>query len=133
MKIKSLYNNINTKQIQNNNPNEEINKLKEIINQKEIIISKLNFDKNNLEKKLAESTQSHEDEIKSVLNYKNSEINIFKNLLNKQKSNTTLNNVQIQINKMKQEIASKNNLINSLKQKITQFNNDYNKKNKKKQ
>ena len=30
-KIKSLYNNINTKQIQNNNPNEEINKLKEII------------------------------------------------------------------------------------------------------
>ena len=55
-------------------------------------------------------------------------MNTFKNLLNKQQSNSALNNVQMQINKMKQEIASKNNLINSLKQKITQFNNDYNKK-----
>ena len=55
-------------------------------------------------------------------------MNTFKNLLNKQQSNSALNNVQMQINKMKQEIASKNYVINSLKQKITQFNNDYNKK-----
>ena len=125
-KIKSLS---NMNQIGNNKePNDQVNKLKEIINEKEITISKLIYDKNNLEKKMVELERENQDKIKSMMNYKNNQINIFKNLLNKQNSNISLTNVQAQLNKMRQEITSKNNLINSLNQKITQFNNDYKKK-----
>ena len=99
-KIKNLLNNINdlnSKQNinMNNNPNEQIGKLKEIISEKEIQISKLNLDKNNLQKKITEIKQSFEIEKKQLLDYKNSQMNTFKNLLNKQQSNSALNNVQM--------------------------------------
>ena len=66
-KIKSLSNMSNINQISNSqNQNEQINKLKEIINEKEITISKLNYDKNILEKKMVELSQSNQDKIKKV-------------------------------------------------------------------
>ena len=48
---------MNNQIINKKEPNDQINKLKEIINDKEITISKLIYDKNNLEKKLVELEQ----------------------------------------------------------------------------
>jgi chromosome segregation ATPase len=143
-KMKRLQANINNKNF-NVNINEEINKLNNIIDENEIKISKLELDKKNLEQKLDEAQKSHANEIKLMLDYKNSELSIYQNILDKYKAdnngnnplisnnpinndNLSLRNVQIQINKMKQEIAKKNNIINALNNKITQFNADYNKK-----
>ena len=59
-KIKSLSENINelnAKKNTNINPNEQIFQLKEIINQKEILIAKLNLDNNNFKKKFSEIKQ----------------------------------------------------------------------------
>ena len=39
-----------------------------------------------------------------------------------------MKNIQLEINKLKKEIESKNSIIKALNQKITKFNNDYNKK-----
>jgi chromosome segregation ATPase len=140
-KIKKLQN--NNKNI-DTNTNDEINKLKNIIDENEIKISKLELDKKSLEQKLEDYQRAHQNEIKLMLDYKNSELSVYQNLVDKYKNNTnnnnsninnnnnsnnlTLKNVQMQINKMKQEIASKNNIINSLNKKISQFNEDYNKK-----
>ena len=119
------------------------------MDEKDIQISKLNLDKENLEKKIILLNQTHQKEIKSILDYKNSELNIFKNLLNNQIStknnavdggtfpslsdnsnfsNINMKNIQLEINKLKKEIESKNSIIKALNQKITKFNNDYNKK-----
>ena len=143
-KLKRLQANNNNKNM-NTNINEEINKLNNIIDENEIKISKLEIDKKNLEQKLDETQKSHANEIKLMLDYKNSELSIYQNILDKYKNsnignnntvsnnvsnndNLSLMNVQTQINKMKQEIAKKNNIINALNIKITQFNEDYNNK-----
>ena len=141
-KLKRLQSTINNKNI-NLNSNEEINKLNNIIDQNEIKISQLELDKKGLEQKLEEIQKNHENEIKLMIDYKNSELAVYQNLLDKYKNNDnnsvipnnennndnlTLKNVQMQINKMKQEIANKNKIIISLNNKINQFNDNYKKK-----
>jgi phage host-nuclease inhibitor protein Gam len=74
-----------------------------------------------------------------MLNYKNSELTTYQNIINKLKNNNNnnkstknndliLQNVQMQINNMRAEITGKNKIIDSLKKKITKFNEDYNRK-----
>jgi hypothetical protein len=113
------------------NNNEEINRLNNIIDENEVKISKLEFDKKTLEQRLDECQKFHENEIKLMLNYKNSELSVYQNLIDKyqNESNNQYNakNIQMQINKMRQEINVKNQIINSLNNKISQFNEKCNK------
>jgi hypothetical protein len=113
------------------NNNEEINRLNNIIDENEVRISKLEFDKKALEQRLDECQKFHENEMKLMLNYKNSELSVYQNLIDKyqNENNNQLNakNIQNQINKMRQEINEKNQTINSLNNKISQFNENYNK------
>jgi len=129
-KLKKFQNSDNNQNVNMNN-NEEINRLNNIIDENEVKISKLEFDKKTLEQRLYECQKSHENEIKLMLNYKNSELNVYQNLIDKyqNENNNDLNakNIQMQINKMRQEINIKNQIINSLNNKISQFNENYNK------
>ena len=129
-KLKKIQNSDNNKK-ENMNNNEEINKLNNIIDENEVKISKLEIDKKNLEQRLDECQKSHESELKLMLNYKNSELSVYQNLIDKyqNQSDNQLNakNIQIQINKMRQEINIKNQIIDSLNNKISHFNENYNK------
>ena len=152
--LKRLQTIIKTKNININN-NNEINKLNNIIDEKEIKISKLSLDKKTLEQRLEEYQKSHENELKLMLDYKNSELAVYQNIIDKYKNNNNninnnfnisssntknnsnnnntnndlkIKNLQIQINKMRQEIENKNKTINLLNKKINKFNDDYNKK-----
>ena len=128
-KLKKFQNSDNNQNINMNN-NEEINRLNNIIDENEVKISKLEFDKKTLEQRLDECQKFHENEIKLMLNYKNSELSVYQNLIDKyqNESNNQYNakNIQMQINKMRQEINVKNQIINSLNNKISQFNEKYN-------
>jgi chromosome segregation ATPase len=112
-----------------------------IIEQNQNMISKLKFDKKNLEQKLIENKKAHENEIKQLLNYKNSELSSYQNIIEQMQKNQKVNldispknnklslkNVKIQIEKLKAEISNKNKIINSLNNKISKFNEDYNNK-----
>ena len=95
----NINNNLNS-----NNINATITKLNSKIDENEIIISKLKFDKKNLQMKLDEANKSHEKELKLMLNYKNSELSVY----------------QKAIDKFKKQISNKPNLI------LNDDNNNYN-------
>lgn len=124
-KLKRALNMNNSK---NMNTNDEINRLNNIVDENEIKVSKLELDKKALEQKLDEYQKSHENELKLMLDYKNSELAVYQNIIDKYKNNNsdfknnfnllnnnngngnndmTLKNFQNQLNKMKQEINSK--------------------------
>ena len=86
------------------NINAIIKKLNSKIDENEIIISKLKFDKKNLQMKLDEANKSHEKELKLMLNYKNSELSVY----------------QKAIDKFKKQISNKPNII------LNDDNNNYN-------
>ena len=140
---------MNNSKNMNMNNKDEVNRLNNIIDENEIKISKLELDKKALEQKLDEYQKSHENELKLMLDYKNSELAVYQNIVDKYKNNNDdlknnfnllnngnnngnndmiFKNFQNQLNKMKQEINSKNQTINLLNKKISQFNEDYNKK-----
>ena len=129
-KLKKFQNSDNNQNV-NMNKDEEVNRLNNIIDENEVKISKLEFDKKTLEQRLDEYQKFHENEIKLMLNYKNSELSVYQNLIDKyqNENNNELNakNIQMQINKMRKEINVKNQIINSLNNKISQFNENYNK------
>ena len=95
----NINNNLNS-----NNINATITKLNSKIDENEIIISKLKFDKKNLQMKLDEANKSHEKELKLMLNYKNSELSVY----------------QKAIDKFKKQISNKPNII------LNDDNNNYN-------
>jgi len=95
----NINNNFNS-----NNINATITKLNSKIDENEIIISKLKFDKKNLQMKLDEANKSHEKELKLMLNYKNSELSVY----------------QKAIDKFKKQISNKPNII------LNDDNNNYN-------
>ena len=118
-----IYQKIN----QNNNEiNSTISKLKNKIDESDIIISKLKFDKKNLENKLEETNKSHENELKLMLNYKNSELSVYQKAIDnfkKQISNTSNNDLLNNGNYL-QKFSEYQNKINTLSNELSNFTLD---------
>ena len=153
-KIKKIQNNNDINYINNNNKdiNSNILKLNNKIDQNEIIISKLKFDKKLLETKLSEEKKNHENELNLMLNYKNSELSVYQKAIDdfkSQNNNIHLNSTN-EINKMKtlknqlkilstknksfennisilkNNLSKKDDIINSLNKKIIELEGNFN-------
>ena len=127
-RFQSNKNNINNKDI-----NSIIAKLNSRIDESDIIISKLKFDKSVLETKLSEEKKYHENELNLMLNYKNSELSVYQKAIDNFKAkknnnnilNTDKNNQIFQYSDYESKINSLTNKLNiissekkSLKEKI---------------
>ena len=140
-KLKRLINDRNNPILQNNNNNinlmeikTKLTKLKSKIDESDIIISKLKFDKKTLEMKLEETKISHENELKLLLNYKNSELSVYQKTIDnfkKQNSNKLNtfplnNNLDIPLNNKNyiQKFTEYENKINTLSNEINNYNLD---------
>ena len=128
-RFQSNKNNINN----NKDINSIIAKLNSRIDESDIIISKLKFDKCVLETKLSEEKKYHENELNLMLNYKNSELSVYQKAIDNFKAkknnnnilNTDKNNQIFQYSDYESKINSLTNKLNiissekkSLKEKI---------------
>jgi len=108
--------------INSNNINATIAKLNSKIDENEIKISKLKFDKKNLQMKLDETNKSHEKELELMLNYKNSELSVYQKAIDKfKKQISNKPNIILKDDNNNNNINFSNN-INYL-QKITDYEN----------
>ena len=137
-RFQSNKNNINNKDI-----NSIIAKLNSRIDESDIIISKLKFDKSVLETKLSEEKKYHENELNLMLNYKNSELSVYQKAIDNFKTkknnnnilNTDKNNQIFQYSDYESKINSLTNKLNiissekkSLKEKINLLNRNISEK-----
>ena len=119
-RFQSNKNNINNKDI-----NSIIAKLNSRIDESDIIISKLKFDKSVLETKLSEEKKYHENELNLMLNYKNSELSVYQKAIDNFKTkknnnnilNTDKNNQIFQYSDYESKINSLTNKLNIIKKK----------------
>ena len=139
-----LKKNMNVNDNENNGKKDkdinEIIKLENKIEEYEILISKLKFDKKALEEKIENIINDHENEKNLLINYKNSEIKACNKIIEDYKAfirnnnisintnnNRNLNgNENIQFQKLMTELAKKDKIINSLKNKINEISNEFN-------
>jgi ribosomal protein L36 len=146
-KIKKYENDSKQKMNVNENENNgkkdkdinEIIKLRNKIDEYEILISKLKFDKKALEEKIENIINDHNNEKKMLVNYKNSEIKACNKIIEDYQkfirnnninintnNNRNLNgNENVQFQKLMMELAKKDKIINSLKNKINDISNDF--------
>jgi hypothetical protein len=119
--------------------------LKNKIDEYEILISKMKFDKKTLEEKLENIIKEHKSEKNLMINYKNSEIkacnklieeyqtyfrnnNIDMNRINNRNNNMTFNgNENVDFQKLMMELSNKDKIIKTLKSKFNEISNDFNK------
>jgi len=140
-RFQSNKNNINN----NKDINSIIAKLNSRIDESDIIISKLKFDKSVLETKLSEEKKYHENELNLMLNYKNSELSVYQKAIDNFKTkknnnnilNTDKNNQIFQYSDYESKINSLTNKLNilssekkSLKEKINLLNRNISEKDK---
>ena len=109
-KLKRFQNNKNFIYNNNKDINSIIVKLNNKVDENEIMISKLKFDKKILENKLSEDKKYHENELNLMLNYKNSELSVYQKAIDDFKSQNN-NNIYLNPN-----IA--NNNLDTLKNKL---------------
>jgi chromosome segregation ATPase len=138
--------NINDNKNENNGKNDkdntnEITKLKNKIDEYEILISKMKFDKKSLEEKIENIIKEHKSEKNLMINYKNSEIKACNKLIEdyqifirdhnlsiNRNNNMNINgNENVESQKLRMEISNKDKLINTLKNQINEISNDFNK------
>ena len=146
-KLKRCQNNTRTNNIihnTNKDMNSIILKLNNKIDESEIIISKLKFEKKLLEKKLSEDKKYHENELNLMLNYKNSELSVYQKAINDFKSNNNKNISQTKNNKdkikkfskqnkslentiktLQKNLSQKDSMINSLNKKIIELEGNF--------
>ena len=125
--INSNNNKLNMIEIQTN-----FSKLNNKIDETDIIISKLKFDKKTLQLKLEETKIFYENELKLMLNYKNSELSAYQKAIDKFKqqisdysNNNILNNNKFYPNNSRndiQKLIEYENKINSLTNKLSNSN-----------
>ena len=131
-KLKRLQ--INKKDNFNFSNNKDINSLilnlNNKIDEREIIISKLKFDKKILENKISEEKKYHENELNLMLNYKNSELSVYQKAIDDFKSQTN-NNIYLnenidnnQIISLKNKIKFFSSKVKTLEKKIIMLNNN---------
>ena len=143
-KLKRLINDKNNPILQNINQNNnnnlmeiktKLSKLNNKIDESDIIISKLKFDKKTLEMKLEEAKLSHENELKLMLNYKNSELSVYQKTIdnfkkqNPNRPNPNLlnnNNFNIPLNNKNyiQKFTEYENKISTLSNELSSYNLD---------
>ena len=118
--LQKINQNINSKNISLNISEIKTNftKFNNKLDENDIIISKLKFDKKALEMKLEEEKISHENELKLMLNYKNSELSVYQKTLDNIKNQISNNNVTNNDNDSPLNLNSKNYI-----QKFTEFEN----------
>jgi len=124
-KLKRFQTNKNFVYNNNKDINSIIVKLNNKVDENEIMISKLKFDKKILENKLSENKKNHENELNLMLNYKNSELSVYQKAIDDFKSQNNNNvylNTNIDTNKLdalknKLKIVSSKN--KTLEEKMT--------------
>ena len=146
-KIKKYENdskkNINVNENVNNSKKDkdmnEIIKLGNKIDEYEIVISKLKFDKKALEEKIENIINDNKNEKKMLINYKNSEIKTCNKIIEDYQTFIRNNNININANnnrnlngnenvqfqKLMMELAKKDKIINSLKNKLKEISNEF--------
>ena len=97
LKLKNILNKTNNDK-RNENGSIQVSDLNNKIEENEILISKLKFDNLLLENKLEDSEKSHENDIKLMLDYKNSELLIYKKFVDNIKNNEQNINNEISSN-----------------------------------
>ena len=136
--------NDNTKE--NNGKNDkdsanEITKLKNKIDEYEILISKMKFDKKALEEKIENIKKEHKSEKNLMISYKNSEIKACNKLIEEYQAYIRNNNIHtnrnnnmnfngnesVEFQKLMMELSQKDQLINTLNNKLNQISTDFNK------
>ena len=127
--INSGNNNLNLIEIKNN-----ISKLNNKLEQNDIIIAKLKFDKKSLQMKLDEAKKYHENELKLMLNYKNSELSVYQKTIdkyrnqisNKSNNNSLNNNINLSMKNRNhiQRLTEYENKINTLTNELSNYNLD---------
>ena len=110
-KLKRFQNNKNFIYNNNKDINSIIVKLNNKVDENEIMISKLKFDKKILENKLSEDKKYHENELNLMLNYKNSELSVYQKAIDDFKSQNN-NNIYLNPN------IDNNNKLDTLKTKL---------------
>jgi hypothetical protein len=115
--------------------------LKNKIDEYEILISKMKFDKKTLEDKIENIIKDHKNEKNLMINYKNSEIKACNQIIEEYQTYFRNNNINInrnnnmnfngnenvELQKLKMEISNKDKIINTLKKKFNDISNDFNK------
>ena len=123
------------------NENNELIQLKNKLDEFEISNSKLTLDNTNLKKKIEKMEQEHNEQSKLIINYKNSELSTYKNIiihykqyfqnhnidpkLNISKEENNKKNNNLDYEKLTLEIANKDKIIKSLNTKLDKFVSDY--------
>ena len=146
-KLKRYQNNTRTNNLINNK-NKDMNsiilKLNNKIDESDIIISKLKFEKKLLETKLSENKKFHENELNLMLNYKNSELSVYQKAIDDFKLNNNKNinqtknskdklkkfskknkNLEDTIKTLQKNLAQKDDIINSLNKKIIELEGNF--------
>ena len=132
----NVNNKENEKNSENKNENDEIIKLKNRIDELEIINSKLTLDNADLKKKMENSEQEHNKQLKLITNYKNSELTSFQKVLFQYKQyfknhniNPKLNQTNSKNNNLSQEImiemSKKDKTIKALNAKLEKYISEY--------
>ena len=124
-----------------NNVLNEVEVLKKKVYDNEVIISKLNYDKRKLEEKIENINFEYKKKMSSMINYKNSEINILKKCLkdyeeylknnNINENMNSINNIDFNRNEnlnedeLRLELANKDKIIKGLNLKLNMFINKF--------
>ena len=148
-RIKRLENDYNVNKKENeknsenvNSPNDDNNelvKLKNKIDELEIVNSKLTLENTDLKKKMANSEQEHNKQLKLITNYKNSELTSFQNVLMQYKQYFKNHNINPKLNKpnvnsnnnnnldygIMVEMSNKDKIIKSLNAKVEKYISEY--------
>ena len=111
----NLKNKEENKSEKNNNDkdeNNEIIQLKNKLDEFEIANSKLTLDNNNLKKKMEKMEKEHNEQLKLITNYKNSELTTFQNVILQYKQYFKNHNINPKLNMPKERMNDKNDNLN---------------------
>ena len=111
----------------NNNDKDEKNEiiqLKNKLDEFEIANSKLTLDNNNLKKKMEKMEKEHNEQLKLITNYKNSELTTFQNVILQYKQYFKNHNINPKLNIQKERINNKNDNLNYEKIMVEIANKD---------
>ena len=123
----NLKNKEENKSEKNNNDkdeNNEIIQLKNKLDEFEIANSKLTLDNNNLKKKMEKMEKEHNEQLKLITNYKNSELTTFQNVILQYKQYFKNHNINPKLNMPKERMNDKNDNLNYEKIMVEIVNKD---------